>query len=267
MDLSQKSDVQLIIKAAKAASKVILDYYNNQLDLEVESKDDNSPVTIADKKSSEIIIKHLHELNHRIPVISEENPEEENLNIIKTHKTYWLIDPIDGTWSFIRKKGYFTVNIALVKNGIPIWGLILSPLDDNAVYYIDHKMKACKEVNGKHQEISASHVTKKGYDFLVSHQNLNQKTQDFISKFKVHTITPLPSSIKMAFMTEGMGHIYPRFKRTCIWDTAAGHALLKSVGGEVYHGETFEPLMYNDPTTLLNPDFVAVSDAKIKALF
>jgi 3'(2'), 5'-bisphosphate nucleotidase len=267
MELTNKSDINFVIKAAKSASKLIMEYYNNSLDLDIESKIDNSPVTIADKKSSDLIIKQLHVLNSRIPVISEENPAKENLEIIKKHKTYWLIDPIDGTWSFIKKAGNFTVNIGLVKNGVPIWGLIVSPIEDDAVYFIDHKSVACKEVKGRIKKIHPSKPPIKGFDFLVSNRDLNQNAQDFISKFAINTITPIKSSIKMAYIAEGIGHIYPRFKQTCIWDTAAGHALLKSVGGEVYNANGFEPLTYNDTKTLYNPDFIAVSDVKIKELF
>lgn len=263
MDLSQKKEINHLLKTAQSACKLVLEYYNNHTDLEIESKNDNSPVTIADKKSSDLIIKSLHELNNRIPVISEENPDAQNLDIIKKHKTYWLIDPIDGTWSFIKKKGYFTVNIALIKNGEPIWGLVASPLDNSSIYYIDHEDHACKLSDGKTKLLKPKKIYDKGFDFLVSHQNLNQKTQDLISKFKIQTITPIASSIKLAFMAEGIGHIYPRYKPTCIWDTAAGHALLKRIGGEVFDATTMKPLRYNN-STLLNPNFIAVSDIGIK---
>jgi 3'(2'), 5'-bisphosphate nucleotidase len=98
-------------------------------------------------------------------------------------------------------------------------------------------------------------------DFLVSHQNLNQRIQDYINQFQVNTITPIPSSIKFALIAEGKGDIYPRFKRTCIWDTAAGHALLNSVGGDIVDLQG-NSLLYNSGI-LENPDFIAISSLAI----
>jgi 3'(2'), 5'-bisphosphate nucleotidase len=252
-------EINAIIKIAQESAHLIMGYYNSALP-EAERKSDNSPVTIADKHASEYIIAELAKINASIPVVSEENKEEDNIAIIKKHQTFWLIDPIDGTWSFIRKKGEFTVNIALIVEGQAVWGLIANP-QDGAVYYMDEHNQCIKLYQKKHLVISGKDCSDSGLDFLVSHQNLNQRIQDYIAQFPVKTITPIPSSLKFALMAEGKGDIYPRFKRTCIWDTAAGHALLTAIGGGIYK-LSGEPLNYNSGI-LENPDFIAVSRKEI----
>lgn len=256
MNTLAKIAIKEVVKAAQKAGEIILEHYHDEI--EIIRKSDNSPVTIADKLSSEYIIKVLQKLHPKIAIISEENDEKENLQILRKHTLFWLIDPLDGTWVFINKKGTFTVNIALIEDGVPIFGVLHSPLD-GTTYYNDEK-SAYKIHKNSCKKIQAKIPGKEGYDFLVSNVNLNQSTSDFIAKYKVNTITPIPSSIKLALLAEGKGDIYPRFKPTFSWDTAAGHAILKAVGGEVYD-TTGKPLIYNRKT-LLNPSFIAVSDKR-----
>lgn len=256
MTTLSKISIQEIVVAAKQAGDIILEHYNDEI--EVIQKSDNSPVTLADKLSSEYIITVLEKLHPKIPIISEENDEKENLKILHKHKLFWLIDPLDGTWVFINKKGTFTVNIALIEDGAPIFGVLHSPLD-NATYYND-EVSAYKVTKKGCKKIQPKIPSKEGYDFLVSNVNINQSTSDFIGKYRVNTITPIPSSIKLALLAEGKGDIYPRYKPTYSWDTAAGHAILRAVGGEVYD-ISGEPLVYNRET-LLNPSFIAVADSK-----
>ncbi|MFI4983723.1 MAG: 3'(2'),5'-bisphosphate nucleotidase CysQ [Rickettsiales bacterium] len=249
-----KIAINQVVKAAQKAGEIILEYYKG--DIEIVRKADNSPVTVADKHSSEYIIGVLEKLHPEIPVISEENDDKQNLAILHKHKLFWLIDPLDGTWVFINKKGTFTVNIALVEDGVPIFGVVYSPLD-KATYYND-ETAAYKIHNKITKKIHPKVPGIEGYDFLVSNVNVNQSTADFIAKYKVNTITPIPSSIKLVLLAEGSGDIYPRFKPTYSWDTAAGHAVLRAVGGEVYD-TSGKPLVYNRKT-LLNPSFIAVSN-------
>lgn len=249
-------NIKKVLGIAHSAAQLLLDYYDVE-DLEVERKGDNSPVTVADKESSQFISEELKKIYPNIPVVSEENDKELSLNIIKKCPKFWLVDPLDGTWSFIQKKSYFTINIALVKDGKPIWGLIQSPIFKTA-YYIDEKGKAVKSEGKSVVKMLSKKISKAGIDFLVSNRNLDQKLQDFISYFKVKTITPVPGAIKFALMSEGKGDIYPRFRATGLWDTAAGQALLNAVGGEVFDIKG-HPLRYNG-VSLNNPDFIAVTD-------
>jgi 3'(2'), 5'-bisphosphate nucleotidase len=255
-------DIARMIKLAEEAREIILGYYNAVNDFDIERKGDNSPVTNADKESSDLIVSRLLKEYPGIKVISEESDNTENLKILNTEKIYWLIDPLDGTWSFIKRKGHFAINIALIIEGKPYFGLIDSPLD-SVVYYND---PVSNSVFKKDSELTALITPKNidienGFDFLVSHKNLDQKTSDFINSYKVNTVTPISSSVKLGLLAEGIGDIYPRFKKTCIWDTASGHALINTIGGDILdvYGN---PIRYDK--TLYNPDFIALRSTEIK---
>lgn len=252
-----KLDPLKITQIAMEASKIVMRHYNAE-SVEIESKDDNSPVTIADHESSVFITEQLHKLYPNIPVISEEGNNNLNIDIVKGSDLFWLVDPIDGTWSFIRHNGAFVINIALVQGGEPIFGVINAPLH-NATYYNDGG-SVYKIESGAARQVLPNRDFSNGLDFLVSDSNLCQGAQDLISGYNIKTLTPIPSAYKFALMVEGQGDIYPRFKPTYAWDTAAGHALLKAVGGEIY-GLDGLPLKYNQ--RLLNPNFVAVVDKRI----
>lgn len=253
---------QQIADIAKRAGAIVMSYYKKE-GLDKSQKEDFSPVTEADIHSSEFIISELFKITPSIPVISEENDAEINLNIMKTSNQFWLIDPIDGTWSFIKGEGEFTVNIALILDGKPVFGVVYAPLSDTN-YFNDMKGKAFKDDGFKVSEILPNRNYDQGIDFLVSHQNLNQKMQDFVSKFEIKTITPIPSSIKLALMSEGKGDIYPRFKPTSIWDTASGDAILRELGGGIINAYNGEDLAYNQK--IENPHFIAYSSVTLKKL-
>jgi 3'(2'), 5'-bisphosphate nucleotidase len=247
-----------IAEIAIDASKIALKHYGLD-DLEVKSKEDHSPVTAADIEISEFITKRLIAIDPSIPVISEEDNQTLNLYVIRNSDLFWLVDPIDGTWSFINRDGVFVINIALIKNGDPILGIINSPLHGSTYYNLDDSVY--KIENAANTALNPKRNFSKGLDFLVSDSNLCQRSQDFLSRYKVKTLSPVPSAYKFALMVEGQGDIYPRFKPTFSWDTASGHALLKAVGGEIFSPNA-TPLKYNH--TLRNPNFVAVADATIK---
>lgn len=256
-------NIQEVISLSIKVNNLLLSYYNSEF--KISHKSDDSPVTDADHSASELIIEQLHQITPGVSVVSEENDLSENLDIIKEKSIFWLIDPLDGTSSFISKRGIFTVNIALIVNGIAVWGLISSPLD-GIIYYNDLPSTAVYKFDGENSSIvKPKAISNNAVDFLVSHQNLNQNTQDFITHFKINTITPIPSAIKFALLAEGKGDIYPRYKDTCIWDTAAGQALLNAVGGDVVTVEG-KSLRYNFPT-VKNPHFIAVSNIKLIDLF
>jgi 3'(2'), 5'-bisphosphate nucleotidase len=251
-------DLEQVNSLAVKAGKLIMEHYNHS-ETKINFKKDKSPVTDADIESSELIIKELKKITPDVPVVSEEQRYEKNLGIMLDNKMFWLIDPIDGTWSFIKKRGIFTVNIALIKDGVAIYGDIYSPLED-INYYSDVNGFAFKEEFGIIVQIQSNKQFTAGYDFLVSHQNFSQNVQNFIDGYPIKTITPIPSSIKFALIARGSGDIYPRFKPTCIWDTAAGHAILKAAGGEVFDLKNNE-LIYDK--NIINPSFIAVASRKI----
>jgi 3'(2'), 5'-bisphosphate nucleotidase len=215
---------------------------------------DKSPVTKADIQSSDYITSELQKFFPDIPIISEEHTDKANLNIIKKNKLYWLIDPLDGTWAFIKKRGAFTVNIALIDDGKPIFGLLYSPLHNTCYYSSGKTVVRISEL-----EKSIIHpfrdTNKRVFDFLVSRKILIPELTAFINQFDVCTITQASAAYKFCMMVDNKGDIYPRLKATCLWDVAAGHALLNALGGEIYDLEG-SILTYNHDS-LINPHFVA----------
>lgn len=253
--------------AAIEAGRAIMEIYRDPAaDFEVEMKADNSPLTIADRKANEIILSYLSETP--FPVLSEEGkniPYEER----RHWKTFWLVDPLDGTKEFIKRNGEFTVNIALVEDGVPVIGVINAPA--RGVLYTGCEGKAtqmthmvleepiggvgdlyrCRDLpfGEKHEGMvavaSRSHMTEKTKEFIDELSNTNDVT-----------LVSVGSSLKICLVAEGTADVYPRFAPTMEWDTAAGHAIALAAGCELYDCKTDHPLRYNKED-LTNPYFLA----------
>jgi 3'(2'), 5'-bisphosphate nucleotidase len=252
------------IEAAVNAGALIMDIYENQI-VEVETKDDNSPVTIADKKANSYIVQALQSTG--IPVISEEG-EHATYEIRKNWNQCWIVDPLDGTKEFIKRNGEFTVNIALVENGKPILGVIYIPATKLLYYAITAEQKAFKIVLESHEITQATlqHAVEifpaNESDVITitsSRSYTNQQIFDLIATFegeqKQTKLIKAGSSLKFCLIAEGKASYYPRYAPTMEWDTAAGHAICNAVGLEVYSLETDTPLKYNKEN-LLNPWFI-----------
>lgn len=256
------------IDAALCAGKDILSIYNNpESDFQIEKKADNSPLTIADKKAHEAIAKYLQ--NTPYPLLSEEG---RHLSYAERSKwtTLWIVDPLDGTKEFIKRNGEFTVNIALVHHSIPVMGVIYLPVKKE-LYFAGENLGAYKlsdfTVRGDAplEELMAKAVrlpVKSEHDKFVivaSRSHLSPETEDYIGKMKrCHPDVELissGSSIKICLVAEGKADVYPRFAPTMEWDTAAGHAIARAAGMEVYQAGGEEPLQYNKED-LLNPWFI-----------
>ncbi|MBT8261069.1 MAG: 3'(2'),5'-bisphosphate nucleotidase CysQ, partial [Bacteroidia bacterium] len=253
------------IKAALKAGKVIMEVYDSVI--EVEYKDDKSPLTQADKKANDIINSYL--IPTQIPIISEENKQIEYLDR-KDWKQCWVVDPVDGTKEFIKRNGEFTVNIALVKNGKPEIGVIYVPAV-RTLYFADiNKRKGFKTELSSHK-VSIEDITKWArpltpkneknniIQVVGSRSHMNQETLDFVENLKEQgkkvEIVSKGSSLKFCLIAEGNADVYPRYAPTMEWDTAAGQAICNAVGYQVISKETNKPLLYNKQN-LLNPWFV-----------
>ncbi|MFK7747180.1 MAG: 3'(2'),5'-bisphosphate nucleotidase CysQ [Kordia sp.] len=252
------------VEAAVNAGMIIMDIYENQI-VDVERKSDDSPVTIADKKADIYIQKALQ--STKIPVLSEEG-EHASYEIRQNWQQCWIVDPLDGTKEFIKRNGEFTVNIALVENGKPLLGVIYIPAVKSLYFAIPAEKKAFKIELDSHaitpelfqnaKEIFAANEN--GVITLTSsHSYTNQKVIDFIDTLETEgkevNLIKAGSSLKFCLMAEGQASYYPRYAPTMEWDTAAGHAICKAVGLEVYSLETNKPLKYNKEN-LLNPWFL-----------
>lgn len=250
------------IEAGRAIMKI---YTDPSSDFEVEKKADNSPLTIADRKANEIILSYLSQTP--FPVLSEEGkniPYEER----RHWKTFWLVDPLDGTKEFIKRNGEFTVNIALIENGMPVIGVVYVPA--TAVLYVGSEKGATqmthmvpeKPMEGVGELFRCQDLPfnewHEGCVVVASRSHLNEETKCFIDELNKQehvTLTSIGSSLKICLVAEGKADLYPRFAPTMEWDTAAGHAIARAAGCELYQYGTDQPLRYNKED-LTNPWFL-----------
>ncbi|MCF8242832.1 MAG: 3'(2'),5'-bisphosphate nucleotidase CysQ [Melioribacteraceae bacterium] len=249
-------DIQKIINISKEAGKAILDVYNSD-DFNIESKDDNSPLTLADKKSHEIISNFLKGEYPEIPVLSEEG-KEIDFNERKNWEYFWLVDPLDGTKEFIKRNGEFTVNIALIKNHTPILGVIFVPVTGE-LYFGKVEEGAFKQ-NTDNVETELKVSSKSPQDELIvvqSRSHSGEEENEFYSNYKIVDRISKGSSLKICMVAEGKAEIYFRSGPTWEWDTAAGHAILNAAGGH-FVNKNFTPLVYNKEV-IKNFGFIASS--------
>lgn len=256
------------IDAALMAGEEILSIYNDPAsDFQVERKADHSPLTIADRKAHETISWRLSATP--FPLLSEEGkhlPYEER----RAWKELWIVDPLDGTKEFIKRNGEFTVNIALVRHSVPVLGVIYVPVK-RELYFAAESLGAYKlaevcSLEGRSLEqllaeavrlpLSSPHD---GFVVVASRSHLTSETEAYIDELRKRhpkvTLTSSGSSIKLCLVAEGLADVYPRFAPTMEWDTAAGHAIARAAGCEVWQAGKEQPLLYNK-AELLNPWFV-----------
>lgn len=256
-----KDLVALSITAALEAGKKILEVYNKDFDVEI--KDDKSPLTEADKQSHLAIKEFMGRTN--IPMLSEEGKKME-YEERKGWDTFWLVDPLDGTKEFIKRNGEFTVNIALVKNGKPVLGVVYVPVTSKMYYGYENAGSFVVDTHGggdaetlMEKAVAMPNASAPIYTVVASRSHNTPETEEFIDiKRKEHgevDCISSGSSIKLCLVAEGKANVYPRLAPTMEWDTAAGHAVAKFAGCEVYNWETKNELQYNKEN-LLNPWFV-----------
>ena len=252
------------IKAAFHGGQEILEIYH-QSDFTVEWKEDNSPLTQADKAANQAIRAYLEPT--KIPILSEEGKTIDYSERNQWRK-FWLVDPLDGTKEFIKRNGEFTVNIALIENNIPVMGVILVP-ETEELYFAEVELGAYKKEKFNKEMIldqllfdayrlplSSGPNT---FTVVASRSHMSQETQDYIDKLKKEhgrvEILSRGSSLKLCMVAEGKANEYPRFAPTMEWDTAAGHAIARISGADVLDNTTMGELRYNKEN-LRNPWFL-----------
>ena len=250
--------IELLKTAAYEAGKAILEVYTSD-SFEVELKDGVFPLTRADKAAHEIISHNLMETN--IPVLSEEG-RDIPYNERRHWKTFWMVDPLDGTKEFLKRNGEFTVNIALIEEGKPILGVVYAPVYDR-LYIGGRDHRAIKIEKGVEYELPVSekkplsdHMASVGSRVVASRSHLNQETADFLDRMTEPIVVSMGSSLKFMTILDNEADVYPRFAPTMEWDTAAAHAVLNGLGFGIYHPGTTEQLTYNKED-LLNPYFIS----------
>lgn len=251
-------DIQKITDIAREAGKRILNVYNKN-EHKIYEKEDRSPLTEADLISHEYICDALSSIDSSIPILSEESAEKTSYDIRKKWDKFWLVDPLDGTKEFIKRNGEFTVNIALIKNGYPILGVIYAPVLDLLYYAKLNEGAYLQEDNLPPEKLPKNLSNNSILRVVASKSHYSQQTESLIEKYadagkKIEKIS-VGSSLKFCQVAEGTADIYPRMAPTMEWDTAAGHIIAKESNKKVINFETKEELQYNKKN-LLNPWFV-----------
>jgi len=246
-----------LLDIARAAGQQIMRVYATEFT--VEMKEDKSPVTDADYAAHQVIVADLKRITPDLPVLSEESadiPFAER----RRWDSYWLVDPLDGTKEFINKNGDFTVNIALIQNGVPVVGVVYVPVTGMS-YYGSVGVGAFKrDQDGQASPIKVRTLVEgRPVKVVASRSHRGELLDGYLAKLGPHTTVSRGSSLKFCLVAEGAADVYPRLGPTSEWDTGAGHAVLKAAGGTVVSVDG-GALTYNAKESLLNPHFIGYAD-------
>ncbi len=241
--------------AIRAGDSIMEHYSINKM--EISEKSDSTPVTVADLAAHNVIVEGLSSLPFNFPILSEE-ASIASWDIRKNWKTYWLIDPLDGTKEFINQNGEFTVNIALIDNGTPIAGIVYAPALNQCFYGIEGEGAWCAQDEKEHTLPCKFNLQAK-LKIVGSRSHQNPEVKTYLSQFDDYELVAVGSSLKFCLLAAGEAHLYPRLGPTSEWDTAAGQAVLVAAGGQVNLLNSNEPLRYNQKEEILNPQFLATA--------
>jgi 3'(2'), 5'-bisphosphate nucleotidase len=249
--VDQLPNMKTLAAIADNAGRAIMEIYNSNFATRM--KQDLTPVTEADVAAEQEILPALAKHWPDIPVISEEQAAAGLAPDVAD--TFFLVDPLDGTKEFISRNGEFTVNIALIQNGQPKFGVVFAPALGE-YFYGEVGQGATTRVNdGPWHAITARTPSDDGLCVVASRSHRDEATEQYLKKLNVKDFTAAGSSLKFCRVAQGKADLYPRFGRTMEWDTAAGHAVLLAAGGSVTTLEG-SPLAYGKPG-LDNPAFFA----------
>ena len=246
--------LEIAMIAAEEAGGEIMNVYDSNETINYQEKSDQSPLTVADKRSNDIIMHHLSKTG--LNILSEES-DSVNYNERKEWGKFWLVDPLDGTKEFIKKNGEFTVNIALIEDGSPKMGIVYCPVT-KVLYWNEYEGKVYKKENFTVNEIkkrTSVNDNDKNLRVVVSRSHINDETNEYIEKLNEPKLISCGSSLKFLYIADNKADIYPRFGPTMEWDTAAAHSILSSLDIMVMNLDTGRELSYNKEN-LLNPFFI-----------
>ncbi len=242
---------------ADAAGRAILDV--RARGFAVDKKTDASPVTEADRVAEGIVVAELEKLSPAFPIVAEEKVSAGDIPELNG-TAFWLVDALDGTKEFIKNGADFTVNIALVYEGVPIFGIVHAPARKETFVGVvaPNTSERRAEVwrNGEPAPIS---VRKRPSQVIVAGSRSHEVADEmnaFLSNYEVSERVVIGSSLKFCLVAEGLADFYPRFGPTCEWDTGAGHAVLRAAGGRVHTFDGTE-LPYKKVPNFLNGKFLA----------
>jgi 3'(2'), 5'-bisphosphate nucleotidase len=258
--LSPTHDIFKLLRLAEFASREIMAVYAS--DFAVMSKADLSPVTEADALAEKVILKGLAEHWPTIPVLAEEQAAAGHMPELGSR--FFLVDPLDGTKEFTSRNGEFTVNIALVENGVAVMGVVYAPAKNEMFWGVAGHGAAMATVAPMavldDMKWTAIHTRKPkpaGLTVVASRSHMDLQTENYLKDVKVKSLTSAGSSLKFCLVARGEADLYPRFGRTMEWDTGAGQAVLEAAGGKVMCTDG-KPLIYGKAERGFdNPAFIA----------
>jgi 3'(2'), 5'-bisphosphate nucleotidase len=260
VSLPISSTAQSLAEIAHEAGHIILKHYAGVT--KARAKADLSPVTAADEEAEALIVKRLKELQPGVPIIAEEAMASGKMPELGPR--FFLVDPLDGTKEFLKRNGEFTVNIALIEDRRPVYGVVLAPASSR-LFIGDGKngafeMEAPGGVKlhfGQLKAIRVRPAPKEGLVAIVSRTHRDTKTEEYLARYPVAQLLAAGSSLKFGLVASGEADLYPRHGPTMEWDTAAGQAVLEAAGGSVT-GLDGSPLLYGKlDQGLRNPSFIA----------
>jgi len=248
----------LVRLALEAGAKIMEIYASGEMD--TQSKADQSPVTAADLAADAVISAGLAVAYPEIPAVTEEAADSHEQTGLDR---FFLVDPLDGTKEFIKRRGEFTVNIALIEGSAPVAGVVYAPAKERLFVTRGDGAVEITVVGGAvdPKTARALHVTapdNAALTVVASKSHRDQATDDYIAKFNVVDFKSAGSSLKFCLLAAGEADFYPRLGRTMEWDTAAGHAVLRAAGGTVLRFDTHAPFTYGKPG-FENPFFLAMA--------
>ncbi|WP_110710437.1 3'(2'),5'-bisphosphate nucleotidase CysQ [Salinicola sp. CR57] len=244
-----------LLSGVAAAGERVLEIYAQ--DFSVETKADDSPLTQADMAAHRALTALLQRLTPEIPLLSEES-DAIPFETRRQWSSYWLIDPLDGTKEFIKKNGEFTLNVALVENGVPRFGIVHAPVL-GMTWWGDADSGAFKITPDGERPIRVRDLPAaddQPWLIVGSRSHGTESFEAFCARLPAHERVSMGSSLKLCLVAEGAADLYPRLAPTCEWDTAAAQAVVTAAGGQVLDAETLEPLRCNQQESTLNPFFI-----------
>ena len=266
------SDLQYLIALVDQAGAAIMKIYQDpELFASGQTaKIDRSPLTQADLVANQILVKGLKNRWPAVKILSEEGADS-----FEAHEEpvcYWAVDPLDGTKEFIKRNGEFTVNVALIYLGKPIVGIVQAPALNSLYLGCNISEAVCikdapvaqKRNRGTWERIAVSSKDRSNLTrpirVVTSRSHPSEQLQSWLKQYPNHELLEVGSSLKFCYVAEGNADLYPRLGPTCIWDTAAGHAIVLAAGG-VIKGIGSSNMQYLRPRKAINSFFTASSSA------
>ena len=250
---------ETVIAIAQDAAAAIREVYATPFDVEIKS--DRSPVTAADLAANQVILRGLGQLTPDLPILSEESAQVP-WEVRRHWGAYWLVDPLDGTREFVKRNDEFSVNIALIYQGAPAFGVVLAPV--NGVAWHAMRGELAYRRDGLHDSVLRTRTPAlPPLQVAASRSHRSEQTQALLDRMGEIEVVAQGSSLKFCRLAEGTLDVYPRLGPTAEWDTAAGQCVLHAAGGAVLSAATGKPFRYNRRETLLNGDFIALGDTRL----